>query len=234
MTGSHWIEETGLPHSPVILTNSFGVGAAYQGIYEYGIREYADEKGHIDWFLCPVVPETFDGFMNDISKFSVRPEHVVRGMDSASADPVPEGNTGGGTGMLCHYFKGGTGSSSRVVPGGEKEYTIAALVQANYGAMRDFRVAGPAIGRLIYEEQERKMRENPDNPELMAQAKMIVRLVEVKEKKDGSIFVVLATDAPLHPLQLQRLAKRATVGLARVGGQGHNPAFSTASEVPAD
>ena len=150
MTGSHRIEETELLHSPVILTNSFWVGAAYQDIYEYGIREYADEKGRVDWFLCPMVAETFDGFMNDISKFSVRPEHVVRGMDRASADPVPEGNTGGGTGMLCHYFKGGTGGLSRVVLGVEKEYTIAALVQANYGAMRGFRVAGAAIGRLIY------------------------------------------------------------------------------------
>lgn len=175
-----------------------------------------------------MVAETFDAFMNDISKFSVRPEHVVRGVDRASADPVPEGNTGGGTGMLCYYFKGGTGISSRVVPGAEKEYTIAALVQANYGAMRDFHVAGAPIGRLIYEEQEREMRKNPDDPELMAQA---------KKKMDASIIVVLVTDAPLHPLQLQRLAKRATVGLARVGGQGHNPsgdifpAFSTVSEI---
>lgn len=123
------------------------------------------------------------------------------------------------------------------MPGAEKEYTIAALVQANCGAMRDFRVAGAPIGRLIYEEQEREMRKNPDDPELMAQAKIIVRLVEAKKKMDGSIIVVLMTDAPLHPLQLQRLAKGATVGLARVGGQGHNPsgdiflAFSTASEI---
>ncbi|OCK87145.1 DmpA/ArgJ-like protein [Cenococcum geophilum 1.58] len=191
MTGSHWIEETGLLHPPVILTNSFG-----------------DENGHVDWFLCQAVAETFDGFMNDVSKFSVRPEHVVRGMDRASADPVPEGDMGGGAGMLCHCFKDGTRSSSRVVPGAEKEYTIAALVPANYGAMRDFR------------------------------AKMIVRLVEAEGKKGASIIVVLATDAQLHPLQLQRLAKRATVGLAREGRQGHNQsgdislAFSTASEIP--
>jgi len=168
MTGSHWIKETGLLHPPAILTDSFGVGAAYQDIYEYGIREYTDEKGHVDWFLRPIVVETFDGFMNDVSKFSVRPEHVVRGMDRASADPVPEGDTGGGAGMLCHCFKGGTGSSSRVIPGAEKEYSIAALVQANYGAMRDFRVAGAPIGRLIHEEQEREMRENPHDPEPMA------------------------------------------------------------------
>ena len=103
--------------------------------------------------------------------------------------------------MLCHCFKGGTRSSSRVVPGAEKECTIAALVQASYGATYDFRVADAPIGRLIYEEQERKMRENSDDPELMAQAKMTVKLVEVKKKKDGSIIVVLATDAPLHLLQ---------------------------------
>ena len=101
MTGSHWIEETGLLHSPIILTNSFAVGAAYQGIYEYGIREYCDDKGRVDWFMLPVVGETFDGYLNDISQFAVKPQHVVQGIERATSDPVPEGNTGGGTGMIC-------------------------------------------------------------------------------------------------------------------------------------
>ncbi|KAF2503338.1 peptidase family T4 protein [Lophium mytilinum] len=238
MTGSHWIEETGLLHSPIILTNSFAVGAAYQGIYEWAIREYGDEKGSVDWFLLPVVGETFDGYMNDIAKFSVKPEHIVQGMDQASADAVPEGNTGGGTGMLCHYFKGGTGCSSRVIPGEKKDYTVGALVQANYGAMRDFRIKGAPIGRLILEDQEKLMRANPVDPKLLAQAKLLIKLTEAKDKKDGSIIVVIATDAPLHPTQLQRVAKRATIGLARAGGCGHNPsgdiflAFSTANEIP--
>lgn len=142
------------------------------------------------------------------------------------------------TWYLTYRFKGGTGSSSRVVPAeGGKSYTVAALVQANYGAMRDFRVAGAPIGRLIFEEQERKARENPDDPELMAQSHILFKIAKAKEKKDGSIIIILGTDAPMHPAQLQRLAKRATVGLSRVGGWGANPsgdiflAFSTANEM---
>ena len=132
MTGSHWIEETGLLHSPIVITGSFGVGSAYNGIYEYGIREHADSVGKVDWFLLPVVAETFDGFLHDMTKFAVTPQHVVTGIDTASSAPVAEGNTGGGTGMICHMFKGGTGSSSRVVTGeNNKTYTIGALAQAN-------------------------------------------------------------------------------------------------------
>lgn len=239
MTGSHWIEETGLLRTPIVITGSFGVGAAYNGIYEYAIREYADAQGKVDWFLTPVVAETFDGFMHDIAKFAVTPQHIVQGIESASSDPVPEGNTGGGTGMLAHWFKGGTGSSSRIVPGeSKKSYTVAALVQANYGAMRDFRIAGAPIGRLMFEEQERMAREDPTNPKLMSQASLLFKNIqEHKDKKDGSIIIILATDAPLHPGQLKRLAKRATVGLSRAGGWGANPsgdiflAFSTAAKV---
>lgn len=238
MTGSHWIEETGLLHSPIVITGSFGVGSAYNGIYEYGIREHSEADGKVDWFLLPVVAETFDGFLHDVTKFAVTPQHVVKGIDEASSDAVKEGNTGGGTGMVCHWFKGGTGSSSRIVPADEdKSYTVGALVQANYGAMRDFTIAGAPVGRLIFEEQERKVKENPEDPELLAQARLLFKVAAAKEKKDGSIIIIVGTDAPLHPLQLQRLAKRATVGLSRVGGWGANPsgdvflAFSTASEL---
>ncbi|KAJ4986988.1 peptidase family S58 [Stagonosporopsis vannaccii] len=238
LTGSHWIEESGLLHSPVVLTGSFGVGNAYNGIYEHGIREHADEVGKVGWFLLPVVGETFDGFLHDVSKFAVTSQHIVKGIDDASSEPVQEGNCGGGTGMICHWFKGGTGSSSRLVPAEEgKTYTIGALVQANYGQMRDFKIAGAPIGRLIYEEQQRLAQENPTNPELMAQASMLFKIKEEKDKQDGSIIIVLATDAPLHPTQLRRLAKRATVGLARVGGWASNSsgdiflAFSTANEI---
>lgn len=237
MTGSHWIEESGLLHSPVVITGSFGVGNAYNGIYEHGIREHSDQVGKVGWFLLPVVAETFDGYLHDVSKFAVTSEHVVKGIDEASSDPVQEGNTGGGTGMICHWFKGGTGSSSRLVPADQgKTYTIGALVQANYGSMRDFKVSGAPIGRLIYEEQQRLAEENPADPEFLAQSKLLFKIKEEKDKQDGSIIVVLATDAPLHPTQLKRLAKRATVGLARVGGWGSNSsgdiflAFSTANE----
>jgi D-aminopeptidase len=144
MTGSHWIEETGLLHSPIIITNSFAVGAAYQGIYEYCIPKYKNEEGEADWFMLPVVAETFDGYMNDIGKLVVKPEHIVHGIENVSDEAVPEGNTGGGTGMLCHGHKGGTGSSSRIVKGQDAkgnpvDYTVAVLVQANYGRINDFR-----------------------------------------------------------------------------------------------
>ncbi|KAJ7136700.1 peptidase family T4 protein [Mycena epipterygia] len=241
-TGSHWIEETGLLHTPVVLTNSFSVGAAYQGIYEYCIPRHRNAQGEVDWFLLPVVGETFDGIMNDISALKVQPSHVVRGIERASADTVPEGNTGGGTGMLCHGHKGGTGSASRMVPAypsAKKDtFTVAALVQANYGRMWDLRIGGAPIGRLLTEDAQKAAEENPDDASLRARVATMAQIDAKKDKKDGSIIIVLATDAPLHPLQLQRLAKRATMGLARVGGNAHNPsgdiflAFSTANEIP--
>ena len=241
MTGSHWIEETGLLRSPIVITGSLGVGSAYNGIYEHAIRDHSDENRKIDWFLTPVVAETFDGFLHDIAKFAVEPRHIVQGMDTVSSDQVPEGNTGGGTGMICHWWKGGTGSSSRIVTSeGSKTFTVGALVQANYGKMWDFKIAGAPIGRLIYEEQDRLFRANPNDPVLLGQSKMLFKVAEAKDKKDGSIIVILATDAPLHPTQLQRLAKRATVGLSRVGGWGTNPsgdiflAFSTGNSLSVD
>ncbi|KAK7446795.1 hypothetical protein CaCOL14_000253 [Colletotrichum acutatum] len=227
LTGSHWIEETGLLASPIVLTNSFSVGDAYRGIYEYAIKHYSNENGEIEWFLLPVVGETFDGFLNDISKLAVTSAHVAKGIESVTDDPVPEGNTGGGTGMICHWFKGGTGSSSRIVPGidgegKETSYTVAALVQANYGRAAHLRIGGFPVGRTLAKEKKDTL------AEVMAH----------KDKKDGSIIVTIATDAPLTPIQCQRLAKRATVGLARVGGYGHNPsgdiflAFSTGNRIP--
>ncbi|KAI0863957.1 peptidase family S58 [Xylaria cubensis] len=236
MTGSHWINETGLLHSPIIITNSFAVGAAYQGIYEYTIKSQKVAKGNVDWFLLPVVAETFDGYLNDLSQFQITPAHIVKGLENVSSDRVREGCVGGGTGMICHYFKGGTGSSSRVVEGfdtkGEpKAYTVGALVQANYGKKPHFRISGVPVGRILAQEEAKAA-------ELDAEKKLAQENLErEKERKDGSIIVILATDAPLHPLQLQRLAKRATVGLARVGGRGHNPsgdiflAFSTGNHI---
>ncbi|KAK7953783.1 peptidase family T4 protein [Apiospora saccharicola] len=236
MTGSHWINETGLLHSPIIVTNSFAVGGAYQGIYEYAMKKLGTKDGHIDWFLLPVVAETFDGYLNNLARFVVKPEHIVHGLENVSSDRVREGNVGGGCGMICHYFKGGTGSSSRVVPGVEakgapKTYTVGALVQANYGKMKDFRLAGAPVGRILAEEAAK--RADADAAVKAAQE----ALESEKNRKDGSIIVILATDAPLNPVQLQRLAKRATVGLARVGGKGHNPsgdiflAFSTGNHI---
>ncbi|GAP88417.1 putative peptidase family t4 protein [Rosellinia necatrix] len=236
MTGSHWINETGLLHTPIILTNSFAVGAAYQGIYEYAIKTQGTTKGQVDWFLLPIVGETFDGYLNDLSQFPITPAHIVKGLESVSSERVREGSVGGGTGMICHYFKGGTGSSSRVVPGfdtkGEpKNYTVGALVQANYGKKPNFRIAGVPIGRILAQEEAKAAEQDAEKKRALED------LEREKDRKDGSIIVILATDAPLHPTQLQRLAKRATVGLARVGGQGHNPsgdiflAFSTGNRI---
>ncbi|KIW05187.1 uncharacterized protein PV09_03735 [Verruconis gallopava] len=241
MTGTHWIEETGLLHSPIIITNSFGVGAAYEGIYRYCIREYADEDGSCDWFMLPVVTETFDGYLNDIGKLSVRPEHIVYGLESVSNAPIREGNTGGGCGMLCHGFKGGTGSSSRVVngqdaKGNSQTFTVAALVQANYGRLGDLRITGVPVGRILAEVISKESRGDEKNNYTLKSA--IDAVHRYKDIKDGSIIAIVATDAPLHPTQLNRLAKRATVGLSRVGGVGHNPsgdiflAFSTGVEIP--
>lgn len=220
MTGVHWLDETGLLNSPIIITNSFAVGAAYTGVYEYCIPKHRNSKGVCDWFLLPVIAETFDGIMSDIGALAVKPEHVVHGIEQASSGPVEEGNTGGGTGMLCQGFKGGTGSSSRLIEGleldehtGRKKpvtYTLGTLVQCNYGRQRDFRIGGVPIGRLLIEEDGKEVQSmgmsgnvDPRTP---------------TSQKDGSIIIVIATSAPLHPVQLQRLAKRATVGLARVGG----------------
>jgi D-aminopeptidase len=191
--------------------------------------------------MLPVVTETFDGYMHDIGNIVVKPEHIVHGIENVSDAAVPEGNTGGGTGMLCHGHKGGTGSSSRIVTGldsdgKEKTYTVAALVQANYGKIHDLKISGAPIGRLLVKDIEKRLLEK--EPESIFEKQIMNQINAAKDKKDGSIIVIIATDAPLHPLQLQRLAKRATVGLARVGGVGHNPsgdiflAFSTGNEIP--
>jgi D-aminopeptidase len=235
MTGSHWLDETGLLNSPVVLTNSFSVGPCYSGIYQYAIREHAKNGTPADWFLLPVVAETCDLFLNDIAAMAVTPEMVVRGIDNASSARVPEGNTGGGTGMICQGFKAGTGSASRLIEGvefGEKKtYTVAALVQANFGAKRDLRFGGVPVGRIMLEREEATNTSASNEGTTKDEEKRLA-------SKDGSIIVVLATDAPLHPVQLQRLAKRATVGVSRVGGWGSNSsgdlflAFSSAEKIP--
>ncbi|RDA92420.1 hypothetical protein CP533_4706 [Ophiocordyceps camponoti-saundersi (nom. inval.)] len=218
MTGAHWINETGILCSPIVITATSSVGEGYRGVMELLYRRY--RKDAEDLFMFPLIAETYDGFLSDAGRFAVTPKHVINGIDSASGKAVPEGNTGGGTGMICHRWKGGTGSSSRIVHGSAAAYTIGVLVQANYGNKEDLRIGGIHIGRLLEERHEQR-RNSGQEP-----------------RKDGSIIIVIATDAPLLPIQLQRLARRATVGLARVGGHGHNNsgdiflAFSTANKVP--
>ncbi|CAK7246329.1 MAG: hypothetical protein STHCBS139747_007956 [Sporothrix thermara] len=227
LTGSHFIEESGKVASPIVITNSLAVGAAYQGLLEYWVAHHGNPDMGIGYFSVPIVAETFDGHLNNLAAFAVQTSHVAEGIRTASADPVPEGNHGGGTGMISLGHKGGTGSSSRVVAGvtpGSK-YTVAALVQANFGSLRNLTISGVPYGRLLVAERE-------------AAKKPPVAADKAKEERDGSIIVILATDAPLHPRQCERLAKRATVGVARAGGYGQNPsgdiflAFSTANHVP--
>lgn len=229
MTGTHWINETGLLTSPIILTTSSSVGDAYRGIMEYAFRNFTNEDGEMDLFIFPVVAETFDGYLSDQSRFAVTPEHIIRGIDNATADRVPEGNTGGGTGMLCHRYKGGTGSSSRTINGYDingnpTTYTVGVLVQANYGSPENLHVGGVPVGRILKEQGALTKAEAPTDG-------------SKEPRKDGSIIIVVATDAPLVPIQLQRLATRVTVGLGKVGGYGSNSsgdiflAFSTANKV---
>ncbi|KAK3182031.1 hypothetical protein K4F52_006595 [Lecanicillium sp. MT-2017a] len=232
LTGSHWIEETGLLTSPIMLTSTASVGDAFRGIMEYCYRFHKDEEGEMPLFVFPVVAETYDGYLSDLGRFPLTAEHAIRGIQNASADRVPEGNTGGGTGMICHRFKGGTGSSSRVIKGldadgKEVNYTVAALVQANYGAPDTFHLGGVPVGHILKTENAAK-----------EEAATASAPPTKEPRKDGSIIIVLATDAPLLPVQLQRLAKRATVGLGKVGGYGNNTsgdiflAFSTANSIP--
>ncbi|WPH00681.1 Hypothetical protein R9X50_00351100 [Acrodontium crateriforme] len=234
MTGSHMIAETGLLASPIIITNTFSVGAGHEGAIRHLLRNTRDANGLSQFFALPVIAETSDAFLNDISTLAVRPEHVIQSIDAANSDPVPEGCTGGGTGMTCHGFKAGTGSASRRIPipndfkplqQNQDHWTLGALVQANYGAMEALRIGGVSVGLKLAKDRKEggglKGLPYPTEPFTA-----------------GSIIIILATDAPLGPLQLQRLAQRATVGLARVGGNGNNYsgdvflAFSTATAIP--
>ena len=241
MTGTHWLAETGQLASPIVITNSFAIGPCYSGIYEYAIKHYANPKtGLADWFLLPVVAETYDGIMSDIATMAVQPSLAMQGIETASSKPVQQGNTGGGTGMLCSGFKGGTGSASRVLdsfrkvsPGSEDlvetSYTIAALAQCNFGKQRCLRIGGVPVGQIFLDKGF--------GYSATAPTKRSAKEVD-PEAQGGSIIVVIATDAPLLPIQLQRLAQRATVGVSRVGGWGSNTsgdifiAFSTAVDVP--
>ena len=194
MTGWAVIDEFGLLYSPIGLTGTTSVGAVHEALS-------TDELG----LRLPVVAETYDGFLNDAAAFHVRPEHVKTAIASASDGPIAEGNVGGGTGMICHGFKGGIGTASRRVKAAGNEYMLGALVQSNYGKREQLRVAGCPIGEWIDAQHTPTPSRNNDTP-----------------AAGSSIIIVLATDAPLLPNACRRLAKRATVGLARVGGTGHD------------
>jgi len=213
MTGTAWLEESGCLGSPIMITNTHSVGVVRDAVIEWNIKRGLGE-GYTGDASLPVVAETYDGFLNDINGFHVSKQHVFQALDTATSGPVAEGNVGGGTGMRAHGFKAGTGTSSRVLDSKDGGYVVGVLVQANYGARDQLRIAGVPVGQEITD------------------------LTPVQgESKDGqgSIIVVVATDAPLLPHQLKRLVRRVSLGVGIVGGRGENSsgdlfvAFSTAN-----
>lgn len=213
MTGRAWIEESGMLEGPVMLTNTHSVGTVHQATIDWRVKHGdPDDSGY--WWSTPVVAETWDGELNDVNGFHVQPEHVFAAIEGAKAGPVDEGNVGGGTGMTCHEFKCGIGTASRRVDVDGKAFFVGALVQANYGTRASLRIAGIPVGQELPNAEKRGGAHDGDN---------------------GSIIIVVATDAPLLPTQLDRIAKRAGMGLARMGsfaGNGSGDifvAFSTAN-----
>ncbi len=215
MTGTTWVEESGFLEGPVMITNTHSVGVVHDAVIEWmNVQKARDPSITAQPWSLPVVAETYDGRLNDINGFHVKRRHAYEALEAAASGPVEEGNVGGGTGMVCHQFKGGIGTSSRRLSDGEGGYTVGVLVQANYGSRELLTVAGAPVGREI-----------PDN----------MPIIDEMEGGGGSIIVVVATDAPLLPHQLKRLARRAPLGISKVGGIGSNGsgdifiAFSTAN-----
>lgn len=213
MTGTHWIHDAGYFVGPICITNTHGVGAVHTGATRWMIDTYADYfQNHHAWAM-PVVAETYDGVLNDINALHVQPEHAIAALNAASFGPVAEGSTGGGNGMICYEFKGGTGTSSRRIEIGGQSYTVAALVQANHGIRPWLTILGRPVGQLMPEDA-------------------------LYATEMGSIIVVVATDAPLSGLSLRQVAKRAAIGIGRGGTPGGNNsgdifmAFSTANPGP--
>jgi D-aminopeptidase len=209
MTGTHWIEESGFLEGPVMITGTHSVGTVRDAVIAWRIKQgNPDPSGY--WWSLPVVAETWDGDLSDANGFHVKAEHVFAALEGAQGGALAEGNVGGGTAMVCHEFKCGTGTSSRVVEIAGQRYTVGVLVQANYGVRSELRIAGVPVGKF-----------------------MPVKPPEAQDQ--GSIIIVVATDAPLLPQQMKRLARRASLGLARNGsyaGDGSGDlflAFSTAN-----
>jgi len=214
MTGCHWIHDAGYFISPICITNTHSVGMAHHATIKWMIEQYPDFFHRQHRFAMPVIAETFDGILNDINGLHIKEEHVMEALNSASTGPVEEGNVGGGNGMITYEFKGGTGTSSRVIDIEGENYTVGVLVQSNFGSREDLSILGVPVGQHLTEDK-------------------VYEKCRVKEL--GSIIVIIATDAPLIPTQLTRIAKRASLGIARTGTIGGNSsgdiflAFTTAN-----
>lgn len=214
MTGTTWVGESGFLEGPVMVTNTHSVGVVRDAVIQWRVaNDPPDPSGY--WWSLPVVAETWDGWLNDINGFHVKAEHAFHAIDSAAGGPVQEGSVGGGTGMICNEFKGGIGTASRRLADAAGAYVVGALVQCNYGLRPNLRIAGVPVGLEI-----------PEHPAYSDTG---------SEAEHGSIIVVVATDAPLLPHQLQRVARRVSLGLGRTGSYAGNGsgdifiAFSTAN-----
>jgi len=209
MTGTAWVEESGFLEGPVMITNTHSVGVVRDATIAWRVAQGGPDVTGYSWSL-PVVAETWDGYLNDVNGFHIKPEHAVNALDNAKGGPIAEGSVGGGTGMICYEFKGGTGTASRVLDKKNGGYTVGVLVQANCGRRSQLMIAGVPVGKEITENA-------------------------VLSQEAGSIIIVIATDAPLLPHQLKRLARRGGLGLARTGSVSGNGsgdlflAFSTAN-----
>jgi D-aminopeptidase len=216
MTGTTWVEESGFIEGPIMITNTHSVGAVHEGTIRWRFENgAADSSGY--WWSLPVIAETWDGYLNDINGFHVRPEHAAAAIESASGGIVQEGNVGGGTAMNCFEYKCGTGTSSRVVQVAGDTHTVGVLVQANFGRRDNLIVAGVPVGKHLRDE-------------------MVFSSTMPDFAGFGSIIIVVGTDAPLLPHQLKRLTRRAALGLSRTGSIASNGsgdifiAFSTGNE----
>ena len=220
MTGTTWVTESGFLETPIMITNTNSVGVVRDAVLKW----YVDTdwySGEDWWYTYPVVAETYDGFLNDIYGFHVKEKHVLEAIENSSIGQIAEGNIGGGTGMMCLGFKGGTGTSSRVLKIKDSSYTVGAIVQSNFGAKRNLSIAGVPVGVELKDTLNSVFNGPPKSR---------------RQEGDGSIIVIVATDVPLLPHQLKRIAQRIPLGIGIVGGRGSNGsgdiflAFSTANE----
>ncbi|MBA3317017.1 MAG: P1 family peptidase [Gemmatimonadales bacterium] len=233
MTGTTWIDESGFLEGPVLITNTHSVGTVRDATIDWMLR-----RGASFLWALPVVAETWDGVLNDINGFHVKPRHVALALDSASSGPVREGAVGGGTGMICNGLKGGIGTSSRKLAEDAGSYTVGVLVQCNYGSRRGLRIAGAPVGQELAEPTLCAAGKEPPSQAFLRDLEPCGRpgaSAERPQPEGGSIIIVVATDAPLLPHQLARLVKRAALGLGREGSIASNfsgdifLAFSTAN-----
>lgn len=216
MTGTTWLTESGFLEGPVMITNTNSVGTVRDAVLKWYVKKgwYKEDF----WYTYPVVAETYDGFLNDIYGFHVKESNAYEALDSAKSGLIKEGNVGGGTGMMCLGFKGGSGSSSRIIKIKDSTYTLGVFVQANFGRKRNLTIAGVPVGKELIDTLNNEFKAPPSY-----------------QPGDGSIIVVVATDAPVLPHQLKRIVQRVSLGIGQVGGQGTNGsgdifiAFSTAN-----